>query len=101
MTDAFAALADPTRRHIVELLHDGELDAGAIADEFDISKPAISRHLRILRTAQVVTVRPDAQRRVYALRPGGLEELSAWVDRYRSFWNDRMDDLQALVEERT
>jgi DNA-binding transcriptional ArsR family regulator len=101
MTDAFAALADPTRRHIVELLHDGELDAGAIADEFDISKPAISRHLRILRTAQVVTVRPDAQRRVYALRPGGLEELSAWVDRYRSFWSDRMDDLQALVEERT
>lgn len=101
MTDAFVALADPTRRRIVELLHDGELDAGAIADEFDISKPAISRHLRILRTAQVVSVRPDAQRRVYALDPGGLSELTAWVDRYRSFWNDRLDDLQALVEERT
>jgi DNA-binding transcriptional ArsR family regulator len=101
MTDAFTALADPTRRRIVELLRDGELDAGAIADEFDISKPAISRHLRVLRTARVVSVRPDAQRRVYALRPGGLEELGALVDRHRTFWRDRLDDLQSFVEEET
>ena len=101
MTDAFAALADPTRRRIVELLRDGELDAGAIADEFDISKPAISRHLRILRTAGVVSVRPAAQRRVYALRRGGLDDVGAWVDRDRSYWHDRLEDLQSLVEEET
>lgn len=99
MPDAFAALADPTRRRIVELLHEGELDAGDIAAEFDISKPAISRHLRILRNAHVVKVRPVAQRRVYALERGGLDELSAWVDRYRSFWSERLERLQEIVEE--
>lgn len=101
MTDAFAALADPTRRRIVELLHDGELDAGEIAAEFDISKPAISRHLRILRSARVVTVRPVAQRRIYALEPGGLDEMGTWVARYGPFWSERLDHLQELVEERS
>jgi DNA-binding transcriptional ArsR family regulator len=99
MNDVFGALADPTRRRIVELLHESELDAGAIAAEFDISKPAISRHLRLLRTARVVSVRPEAQRRVYALETRGLEELSDWVGRYRPFWQARLDGLREQVEE--
>jgi DNA-binding transcriptional ArsR family regulator len=99
MTETFRALADPTRRQIVEMLRGGERDAGAIADEFAISKPAISRHLKVLREANLVSVRPEAQRRVYALADQGLSELAAWVARYRSFWSQRLDALEGLFEE--
>ena len=90
---ALEALADPTRRAIVELLADRELDAGAIAGRFPVSRPAVSRHLRVLREAGLVRVRPDAQRRVYTLDPEPLAELDAWLDRYRAFWAGRLDAL--------
>jgi DNA-binding transcriptional ArsR family regulator len=91
--DAFSALADPTRRQILELLADGELDAGAIADRFPVSRPAVSRHLRILREADLVDVRIAAQRRVYQLRPERFAQIDDWLSRYRTFWTNRLDAL--------
>ena len=90
----FAALADPTRRKIVEMLAVRELPAGEIARRFDMTAPAVSQHLRLLRDARLVHVRRDAQRRIYALDPRGLAELDAWIARYRRFWHDRLDTLE-------
>lgn len=89
----FEAIADPTRRHILELLADGERTAGELAAAFPTSRPAVSRHRRVLREAGHVRWRGDAQRRVYRLDPGPLSEVDAWLDRYRRFWSDRLDAL--------
>jgi DNA-binding transcriptional ArsR family regulator len=88
METAFAALADPTRLRIVELLADREMAAGDIARRFDMTAPAVSQHLKILRNAELIRVRTDAQRRIYTLEPRGLADLDAWLARYRHFWND-------------
>ena len=98
----FETLADPTRRHIVELLADGECSVGELCGEFEISQPAISRHLRVLRDAGLVARRTDAQRRMYSLKPGPFEEIDRWLERYSSFWRRRLDDLESalLVEDR-
>jgi DNA-binding transcriptional ArsR family regulator len=92
---ALSALADPIRQQIVEMLADRERDAGELAAAFPVSQPAVSRHLRVLREAGLVRVRPEAQRRVYALDPRPLEELSRWLDRYRGFWSQRLGALDA------
>lgn len=89
----FAALADPTRRHILELLSRGERSAGEIAAEFDVSGPAISQHLKLLREASLVRVRVDAQRRIYGLDPAGLGEVEAWLGQVHRFWAARLDVL--------
>jgi DNA-binding transcriptional ArsR family regulator len=89
----FAALADPTRRRIVELLSTGERSAGEIVEEFDVSAPAISQHLKALRDAGLVQVRTDAQRRIYALDAAGLENIDAWLKDVRKFWSGRLDQL--------
>ncbi len=89
----FAALADPTRRRIVELLSAGERSAGEIVEEFDVSAPAISQHLKALRDAGLVQVRTDAQRRIYALDAAGLENIDAWLKDVRKFWSGRLDQL--------
>lgn len=83
---AFAALGDPTRQRIVEMLAVRELSAGAIARRFDMTAPAVSQHLKLLREAGLIQVRRDAQRRIYALDPAGLAELDAWLARFRRFW---------------
>ena len=90
----FAALADPTRRRIVELLSVGERSAGELVEEFDVSAPAISQHLKALRDAGLVRVRVDAQRRIYALDPQGLAKIDAWLNELRKFWNPRLDALE-------
>ena len=95
--DAFAALADPTRRRILDLLAHGELDAGAIADQFPVSRPAVSRHLRVLREADLVEARVEAQRRVYGLRTERLAEIDDWLSRYRTFWTNRLDALDVQL----
>lgn len=95
--DAFAAVADPTRRAILDLLAREELDAGAIADEFPVSRPAISRHLRVLREADLVEARVEAQRRVYRLRGERLAEVDDWLSRYRKFWGNRLDALDVQL----
>lgn len=92
--DTFAALADPTRRRIVELLGRGERSAGEIVEEFDVSAPAISQHLKALRDAGLVQVRADGQRRIYALDPAGLEAIDAWLEKVRRFWSRRLDALE-------
>lgn len=84
--DAFEALADPTRRRILEMLAERELAAGEIARRFDMTPPAVSQHLKILRNAALVRVRGEAQRRMYALEPRGLADLDAWLAPYRRFW---------------
>ena len=91
--DALAALADPTRRELVELLAVGELAAGELAQRFPVSRPAISRHLRVLREAGLVRARVDGKRRVYALDPRPLRELDEWLEPYRDLWAQRLDAL--------
>jgi DNA-binding transcriptional ArsR family regulator len=93
----FAVLGDPTRRRIVEMLATRELPAGEIARRFDMTPPAVSQHLKLLRDAGIVSVRRDAQRRMYALDPRGLAELDAWLARFRRFWSGRLDALQAQL----
>lgn len=94
---AAEALSDPTRRRIVELLAEQELSAGALAAEFPTSRPAVSRHLRVLREHGLVRVRGEAQRRLYSLDPAPLAELDAWLGRYRSFWAQRLDALDTQL----
>jgi DNA-binding transcriptional ArsR family regulator len=90
----FEALADPHRRQILDLLRDGERAAGDLVEALPLSQPGASRHLRILRDAGLVTVRKDAQRRIYRLTPGRLAELDAWLAPYRKFWSNRLDALE-------
>jgi DNA-binding transcriptional ArsR family regulator len=95
MTSAvFEALADPTRRRVLELLSERDLTAGEIAAAFTVSRPAVSRHLRVLRGAGLVHARRDAQRRVYGLDPTPLHEVDDWLQRYRRFWPERLDALE-------
>src|SRR5262245_49212503 len=93
------ALADPTRQRIVEMLAEQELSAGAIVDRFDMSPPAISQHLKVLRDANLVRVRVDAQRRIYALDPEGFEELEQWITRIRRYWRTSLDALEQVLKE--
>jgi DNA-binding transcriptional ArsR family regulator len=93
----FAALADPTRRRLLELLAAGERSAGSLAAEFGISRPGVSRHLRVLREAGLVRVRGDGQRRLYAVDPGPLAEVAEWLAPWRAFWAQRLDALDTEV----
>ncbi len=95
---SLAALADPTRRRIVEMLAGGALTSGEIAGGFRISAPAISQHLKTLRRAGLVRVRVDAQRRIYELDPRGVDEMSEWVMRIRRTWAMRLDKLEAQLK---
>ncbi|HWI02254.1 MAG TPA: metalloregulator ArsR/SmtB family transcription factor [Acidimicrobiales bacterium] len=94
---AFEVLGDPVRRRMVELLARGELPAGevgaAIQEEFGISQPAVSQHLRVLRESGFATVRPVGARRLYALKPEPLADVDAWLDRFRRFWGPPLDAL--------
>lgn len=94
MTTVFEALADPTRRRVLEMLAGHDLSAGEIAAAFPVSRPAVSRHLRVLRDAGLVQARRDAQKRVYGLDPQPLAELDSWLALYRPFWRDRLDLLE-------
>lgn len=103
LTDTFAALSDPTRLSLVEkLLHRGELPAGTLAAEADISAPAISRHLKVLREAGVITQRVQGTHRFYSVRPEALKAIHGWTMDHRAFWSaslDRLDTLLALDPE--
>ncbi len=99
--DTFNALADPTRRHIVELLaRRGNLTAGQLASEFDSARPTISRHLRVLREAGIVRTRAVAQERYYMLEAATLEGIELWLSRQRQLWARRLSALEAAVEDR-
>ncbi len=85
MDQAIAALSDPTRRAIIEMLAGNELPAGTIASNFAMSAPAVSQHLKVLKDAKLVSVRADAQRRLYSLNRGGFEEMEEWLNRIRRY----------------
>ena len=92
--DRFAALSDPTRRRIVELLGTGERSAGALGEKFPISAPAVSQHLKALREAGLIRVRADGTRRIYSLDSEGLAEMEEWFAKVRGFWGARLDALE-------
>ena len=95
--NALAAIADPTRRELLSLLAAGEIAAGDLADRFPVSRPAISRHLRVLREAGLVRSRTEGRRRLYVLDPAPLRELDAWLEPYRDLWAQRLDALDTEI----
>jgi DNA-binding transcriptional ArsR family regulator len=97
--ETLAALADPVRREIIEVLIDHPEDAGTLASRFPISRPAVSRHLRVLRDCGLVRSETIAQRRVYHAEPTPLREIDDWVTRYRAFWTERLDTLEIHLRE--
>lgn len=97
--DRFAALAEPTRRDIVEMLGAGERSAGEIGSRFPISAPAVSQHLKTLREAGLVRVRTDGQRRIYSLDPDGFAEMEDWFAKMRAFWASRLDKLEEELKQ--
>ena len=97
--DTFVALADPTRRNIVLALAAGEQSFGDIADKYQMSRPAVSQHLKVLRDAGIVSVRPEAQRRIYRLSDDGLDEIDTWLSKVREFWSPRLDLLEKMLAE--
>jgi DNA-binding transcriptional ArsR family regulator len=99
MATIFEALADPTRRHILDLLRERPRVVGELVALLGLSQPLISKHLRVLRDVELVQVRQDAQRRWYELRPEPLAELDAWLASYRHLWATNLDRLGDLLNE--
>jgi DNA-binding transcriptional ArsR family regulator len=95
----FHAVADPIRRGILDLLRNGERSAGDLAREFPVSRPAVSRHVRVLRDAGLVRLRRDRQSLHYSLNPAPLAEIDRWLSGYRVFWGARLQDLRQFVED--
>lgn len=92
------ALADSTRVRILDLLCERERSVGELVEKFDLTQPAVSQHLKVLRDANLVVARADAQRRVYRINPAPFRELDAWLARYRKFWNQELDALERHLD---
>lgn len=99
LSSTFAALADPTRRAILARLVEGECSVGELAAPFDISLPAVSKHLRVLERAGLVAQRREAQRRQCRIEAAPLKEVAQWTERYRRIWEQRLDRLDRYLEE--
>jgi DNA-binding transcriptional ArsR family regulator len=95
----YAALAEPHRRQLLDLLRDGEQQAGELVKRLELSQPGVSKHLKVLREAGLVVVRTDGKQRLYALRPEPLAEVDQWLEPYRAFWSRRLDALERHLEE--
>jgi DNA-binding transcriptional ArsR family regulator len=98
MATTFEVLAEPRRRQILDLLRTGERPVGELVDALELSQPAVSKHLKVLRDAGLVEVRQDAQRRWYRLRPAPLVEIDAWLEPYRDLWRGRLDALEVHLD---
>jgi DNA-binding transcriptional ArsR family regulator len=96
---AYAALAEPNRRQILDLLRGGERSVGELVERLQLSQPGVSKHLKVLREAGLVAVRAAGKRRLYALEPAPLAEVDAWLEPYRDFWSGRLDALERHLEE--
>jgi DNA-binding transcriptional ArsR family regulator len=96
---AYAALAEPHRRQILDLLRSGERSVGDLVGRLELSQPGVSKHLKVLREAGLVASRADGKRRLYALRSQPLAEVDAWLEPYRAFWSGRLDALERHLEE--
>ena len=93
--DVFEAVAEPNRRALLDALIDGERTAGELVATLpDLTQPTVSRHLKVLREVGLVEMRPDAQRRIYALRADGLVQIDEWIERYRRYWTNHLDALE-------
>ncbi len=102
VTNVFSAVGDPTRRAMLDLLVARPRAAGEIVSHFsNLTQPGVSRHLRVLREAQLVSVTVRAQQRIYALRSEGLHELHKWVSKYQEFWGDKMEALEHHLDGKT
>jgi DNA-binding transcriptional ArsR family regulator len=99
VTATYAALAEPHRRQILDLLREGERPVGDLVDRLQLSQPGVSKHLKVLREAGLVAARIDGKRRLYTLRPQPLAEVDAWLEPYRTFWSGRLDALERHLEE--
>jgi len=98
--DAFQALADPTRRRVVDALSHGERQVNDLVAEVGIHQSGVSRHLRILHEAGFVTMRPEGQRRLYSLKPDRFQELDEWLAKYRQLWEARLDRFGVALDAR-
>lgn len=98
---AFAVVAEPNRRRILDLLRDREHTVGELVDALAVSQPAVSKHLRVLRGAGLVESRVDAQRRFYSVRPHPLREVDAWLEPYRAMWTESLDALERHLDDET
>src|SRR5690349_10276915 len=98
-SNTFHAVADPTRRAVLDLLRKGSLPAGEIAQQFPVSRPAISKHLRVLRSAELVREEKVGRQRRYHLNPRPLKEIDGWLEQYRQFWKMNLSNLKKFVEE--
>ncbi|MFB5760441.1 ArsR/SmtB family transcription factor [Paenibacillus medicaginis] len=98
-TTTFSALAEPNRLHIVELLRNGPLTVGEIADQVGIRQPQASKHLRVLLDAGLVDVRVVANRRIYRLQQEPFRELNEWLETYKALWDERFDNLERYLKE--
>jgi DNA-binding transcriptional ArsR family regulator len=96
---AYAALADPHRREILDLLRDGERSVGELVARLRLSQPGVSKHLKVLREAGLVEVRPEGKRRWYGLQARPLSEVDEWLEPYRVYWSGRLDALERHLEE--
>lgn len=94
-----SALAEPNRLQMVELLREGPLTVSEIANRLDLRQPQVSKHLKVLNEAHIVEVQPIANQRIYKLRPEPLQEMDEWLQSFRSIWEDRMDRLDAYLQE--
>jgi len=99
--DVFRAVSDPTRREMLDLLRRGERTASELAEPFDMSQPAASQHLKVLREAGVVRVRKDGRQRIYRLDPAPLREVFEWSQYYERFWKQRLAALGRVLDETT
>lgn len=97
--DIFQAIADPTRREIIDLLANKFLPVNDVAEKFSISRPAISRHIKILNDCGLLIIRKKGRKRYCRADTRKLKEVMEWAERYRMFWNERLDDLEALLNE--
>ena len=98
MSTAFALLADPSRRRLLDELRAGERTVGTLVDRLGLSQPAVSKHLRVLRDAGLVNARVDAQRRIYQLCADGLREVDEWIAPFRVHWEERVDVLEQVLD---
>jgi len=101
MVPVFEILAEPHRREILELIGPDERAVGEIVERLQLSQPAVSKHLRVLREAGLVEVRRDAQRRLYRIRPAPLQAIDEWLAPYRAMWSERLDELERHLETMT
>lgn len=98
MDTVFAALAEPNRLRIVELLRDGQSSVGLIVERLHLKQPLVSKHLRTLTNAGIVRVRPQAQQRIYELDEAKFKEIDMWLDSFAQLWSQRLDNLDALLQ---